>query len=93
MSRIPVSHKNRIRGETRDRIRSELNISESINSHINDFNNPHSVTKSQVGLSEVDNTSDVNKPISTAQQAALDLKRRHLSTRDSRLRRPHNKLK
>ena len=27
MSRIPVSHKNRIRGETRDRIRSELNIS------------------------------------------------------------------
>ena len=74
MSRIPVSHKNRIRGETRDRIRSELNISESINSHINDFNNPHSVTKSQVGLSEVDNTSDVNKPISTAQQAALDLK-------------------
>jgi hypothetical protein len=74
MSRIPVSHKNRIRGETRDRIRSELNISESINSHINDFNNPHSVTKSQVGLSEVDNTSDANKPVSTAQQAALDLK-------------------
>jgi hypothetical protein len=74
MSRIPVSHKNRIRGETRDRIRSELNISESINSHINDSNNPHSVTKSQVGLSEVDNTSDANKPVSTAQQAALDLK-------------------
>lgn len=32
------------------------------------------MTKSQVGLGNVDNTSDVNKPVSTAQQAALDLK-------------------
>lgn len=32
------------------------------------------LTKSNVGLSNVDNTSDVNKPISTAQQSALDLK-------------------
>lgn len=30
--------------------------------------------KSAVGLSNVDNTSDTNKPVSTAQQAALDLK-------------------
>lgn len=36
--------------------------------------NPHAVTKSQVGLGNVDNTSDVNKPVSTAQQAALDAK-------------------
>lgn len=36
--------------------------------------NPHSVTKTQIGLSDVDNTSDVNKPVSTAQQAALNLK-------------------
>lgn len=33
-------------------------------------NNPHSVTKSQVGLGNVDNTSDVDKPVSTAQAAA-----------------------
>lgn len=33
-----------------------------------------SMTKSQVGLSNVDNTSDANKPVSTAQQTALDLK-------------------
>jgi len=32
------------------------------------------VTKSMVGLSDVDNTSDANKPVSTAQQTALDLK-------------------
>jgi hypothetical protein len=32
------------------------------------------ITKSMVGLSNVDNTSDLNKPISTAQQTALNLK-------------------
>lgn len=32
------------------------------------------ITKSNIGLGNVDNTSDANKPISTAQQAALDLK-------------------
>lgn len=32
------------------------------------------VTKASIGLSEVDNTSDLNKPVSPAQQAALDLK-------------------
>lgn len=36
--------------------------------------NPHGVTKGDVGLGNVDNTSDMNKPISTAQQAALDSK-------------------
>jgi len=38
--------------------------------HTNSRNNPHAVTKSQVGLGNVDNTSDANKPISTATQAA-----------------------
>lgn len=32
------------------------------------------ITKSNIGLGNVDNTSDANKPISTSQQAALDLK-------------------
>jgi hypothetical protein len=32
------------------------------------------LTKSSVGLANVDNTSDANKPVSTATQAALDLK-------------------
>ena len=30
------------------------------------------LTKSDVSLSNVDNTSDTNKPVSTAQQAAID---------------------
>lgn len=36
--------------------------------------NPHKVTKADVGLSKVDNTSDMEKPISTAMQEALNLK-------------------
>ena len=36
--------------------------------------NPHNVTKSDVGLGNVDNTADADKPVSTAQQTALDLK-------------------
>lgn len=36
--------------------------------------NPHNVTKSDVGLGNVDNTSDANKPVSTATQTALDNK-------------------
>ncbi len=36
--------------------------------------NPHNVTKTDVWLSNVDNTSDLNKPISTATQTALNWK-------------------
>lgn len=39
--------------------------------HIANKNNPHEVTKAQVGLGNVDNTSDTDKPISTATQTAL----------------------
>ena len=42
--------------------------------------NPHGVTKAQVGLSNVDNTSDANKPVSTAGQAALNLKANKTTT-------------
>jgi len=36
--------------------------------------NPHNVTKANVGLGNSDNTSDANKPVSTATQTALNLK-------------------
>lgn len=39
--------------------------------------------KSDVGLGNVDNTSDVNKPVSTAQQTALNLKQDHATTLDT----------
>lgn len=43
----------------------------AIDSHVANLANPHQVTKSQVGLGNVDNTSDLNKPISTATQTAI----------------------
>lgn len=42
----------------------------SLLAHLADTNNPHSVTKSQVGLGNVENTSDLDKPVSTAQATA-----------------------
>lgn len=41
---------------------------------LDDGTNPHGTTKSDVGLSNVDNTSDIDKPISNATQTALDSK-------------------
>lgn len=42
--------------------------------HMARNDNPHGVTKAQIGLDNVDNTSDADKPVSTAQQTALDAK-------------------
>lgn len=42
--------------------------------HINSLDNPHNVTKAQVGLGNVNNTSDLNKPLSTAAILALGSK-------------------
>lgn len=44
----------------------------SLLGHINNFDNPHKTTKSQIQLGNVDNTSDVDKPVSMAQQKAID---------------------
>ena len=38
------------------------------------INTPTGIVKADVGLGNVDNTSDINKPVSTATQTALDLK-------------------
>ena len=43
-----------------------------LSGHISDTNNPHNVTKEQLDLENVDNTSDIDKPISTAIQEALN---------------------
>ena len=52
-------------------LNNKVNASQ-LNSHTGNKENPHEVTKEQVGLSEVDNTSDLNKPISTAAQEVID---------------------
>ena len=61
----PVKHEL----DLRIRVASQLEL----DTHETNLNNPHEVTKTQVGLGNVDNTSDLNKPISTATQTALDL--------------------
>lgn len=48
------------------------NVQNNLNAHINNRINPHRVTKEQIGLDQVNNTSDANKPISNATQTALN---------------------
>ena len=47
---------------------------DTLDTHASDINNPHNVTAAQLNLDNVDNTSDADKPISTATQNALDTK-------------------
>lgn len=45
-----------------------------LKSHADNTSNPHKVTKLQLELGNVDNTSDANKPVSLAVEAELDKK-------------------
>lgn len=49
-------------------------VQDALDDHIEDTDNPHQVTAAQVGLGNVDNTADADKPISDATQAALNEK-------------------
>lgn len=51
-----------------DAKKSGTDAQTTINNHIKDTSNPHNVTKDQVGLSNVDNTADINKEVKTATQ-------------------------
>lgn len=42
-----------------------------VNNHLANKSNPHTVTKAQVGLGNASNTSDADKPVSTAQATAI----------------------
>ena len=46
-------------------------VRQELNTHIEDLLNPHQVTKGQIGLSNVDNTADADKPVSNSTQAAI----------------------
>lgn len=59
---------------TRTEIRLTANFAQAAMNHLVNTGNPHSVTKAHVSLGNADNTSDADKPVSTAQQAALNLK-------------------
>ena len=52
---------------------------DKVNAHVGNKENPHGVTKTQVGLGNVDNTADANKPVSTAQREAIDAVKQELT--------------
>ena len=47
---------------------------DKLNTHLKNYKNPHQVTKAQIGLGNVDNTSDLEKPISNDVRDALNEK-------------------
>lgn len=65
----------------------------NLTTHKSDKNNPHSVTKTQVGLSNVDNTSDADKPISTAAETRLSALDSAIDTHIENKSNPHNVTK
>ena len=53
---------------------SIMGVSGELNAHTHNKENPHAVTAAQIGLDKVNNTSDMEKPVSVAMATALDAK-------------------
>lgn len=64
--------KEALNSEVKRAIMAEETVHNSLSSHVSDKSNPHKVTPSQLNLGSVNNTSDIDKPVSTAQQNAID---------------------
>lgn len=86
-----------ISDETATRAQADTNVNAKVDSHITNKSNPHGVTKAQVGLGNVNNTSDADKPVSTAQATAIaDAKaagtnaQANLNTHTQNKSNPHN---
>ena len=60
-----------ISDEAVTRAQADTDVNAKVDSHIANKSNPHGVTKAQVGLGNVNNTSDADKPVSTAQATAI----------------------
>lgn len=60
-----------ISDEAATRAQADTDVNAKVDSHIANKSNPHRVTKAQVGLGNVNNTSDADKPVSTAQATAI----------------------
>jgi hypothetical protein len=69
-----TTNANAITAEATARATADSTNATAISAHTSNTSNPHLVTKAQVGLGNADNTSDADKPISTAAQAALDFR-------------------
>ena len=60
-----------ITDEAATRAQADIDVNEKVDLHIGNKSNPHGVTKAQMGLGNVNNTSDADKPVSTAQATAI----------------------
>ena len=69
------------------------NISDTSLAHIRSRNNPHQVTKQQIGLSDVDNTSDKDKPVSDLQAEAINAVDYNINLHKSDMNNPHGVTK
>ena len=85
-----------ITDEAATRAQADIDVNEKVDLHIANKSNPHGVTKAQVGLGNVNNTSDADKPVSTAQATAIaDAKaagtnaQTHLTTHMQNMSNPH----
>lgn len=86
-----------ISDEAATRAQADIDVNEKVDLHIANKSNPHGVTKAQVGLANVNNTSDADKPVSTAQATAIaDAKaagtnaQANLNTHTQNKSNPHN---
>lgn len=86
-----------ISDESSARQAADTTITNNLNTHINNKSNPHSVTKAQVGLGNVQNLAPADMPVSNAQATAIaDAKaagtkaQTDLSTHANRKDNPHN---
>lgn len=68
-------------------------LGSTLSTHIANKTNPHNVTAAQLGLGNVDNTSDMDKPVSTAQGAAIGSVEYTLVHHEQNTDNPHNVTK
>ena len=78
-----------IDGKLKEAENSTAEAKNNTNTHTSNKNNPHNVTKEQVGLSNVDNTSDTDKPVSVAQQQAIDTVQNSIDEHTENTLNPH----
>ena len=61
-----------IRRMAEDATGVSTSLEEQLGTHINNTNNPHNVSKAQLNIENIDNTADIDKPLSTAQKTYID---------------------
>ena len=67
-----IANKQYVDDQVQIALTAKDDVNEDVQAHISNTSNPHNVTKAQIGLGNVDNTSDASKPVSTAVKSALD---------------------